>query len=199
MLRRVFVSYHHRNDQKYKNRLVKIGRQFGVFYDKSVRVGEFPDHWNDEQIRKSIREKKLRDSTVTILLVGTKTWTRKHIDWELHASMYDVTGNKRSGILVLTLPEVNTHGYYIAAHGNEEKRYMHPNEKDWTEIDTGVFHYLPYRIMENMTRESVAISVVPWIEVINSPEKLQFLIEVTHRDRKNCKYDTSSPLMGRNS
>ena len=79
-MHKVFISYHHSNDQWYKNELVKLGER--VFVDRSVDTGDIPDEWTDEQIRQEIRDSYLRDSTVTIVLVGTETKQRKHIDWE---------------------------------------------------------------------------------------------------------------------
>ena len=52
----------------------------------------------DEQIRIKIRDEYLRQTTVTILLVGTETQYRKHIDWEVYSSMRDSEKNPKSGI-----------------------------------------------------------------------------------------------------
>ncbi len=197
---KVFISYHHQNDQYYKDQLVGIGEWNDVFVDRSVDTGDIPDHWTDEQIRKVIRDKYLRDSTVTILLAGTETKNRKHVDWELHSSMYDGTINKKSGILVITLPEVNVYGNVIAAHGDVEKLKIYPEVLSWTDkIDKRDFAYLPQRILDNLTRDTVKISVVPWYKVIGYSEKLKYLIDITYRDRKNCNYDFSSSLRRRNS
>ena len=32
----VFISYHHENDQAYKNKLIEYGKNFGVFIDNLV-------------------------------------------------------------------------------------------------------------------------------------------------------------------
>ena len=39
-MHKVFISYHHRNDQGYKNELVKCGD--GIFVDRSVDTGDIP-------------------------------------------------------------------------------------------------------------------------------------------------------------
>ena len=75
----VFISYHHENDQTYKNKLIECGKNFGVFIDKSVDTGEIPEHMSDQAIREKIRDEYLRESTVSILLAGTETKERKHI------------------------------------------------------------------------------------------------------------------------
>ncbi len=88
-MHKVFISYHHSNDQRYKESLVEIGKRNSVFLDRSVDTGNIPDEWSDEQIRRAIRDKYLRDSTVTIVLVGRETKRRKHVDWEIYSSTYD--------------------------------------------------------------------------------------------------------------
>ena len=35
-LHKVFISYHHYNDQWYKNKLVEVGKEYGIFIDRSV-------------------------------------------------------------------------------------------------------------------------------------------------------------------
>ena len=72
-MHRVFISYHHANDQKYKDGLVKWAKENNIFIDYSVDTGDISDDLTDEQIREKIRDEYLRDSTVTILLVGTGT------------------------------------------------------------------------------------------------------------------------------
>ena len=67
-----------------------------------------------------IRDNYLRNSTVTILLVGTETARRKHIDWEIYSSRYDGTVNKKSGILVINLPSIIAHT--IKHHTQEKKK-----------------------------------------------------------------------------
>ena len=103
-MHRVFISYHHENDQYYKNYLVNIGSQYKIFLNYSVDTGDISDYLSDEAIREKIRDEYLRDSTVTIVLVGLETKGRKHVDWEIYSSMIDGKVNKKSGILVANLP-----------------------------------------------------------------------------------------------
>jgi len=57
-----------------------------------------------EIIRQKIRDKYLRDSTVTVVLIGTETWKRKHVDWEIGSSIRQTAYNPRSGLLGILLP-----------------------------------------------------------------------------------------------
>ena len=75
-MHRVFISYHHANDQWYKDTLVEFGKKYNIFEDYSVDTGDISDDLTTEQIRETIRDEYLRDSTVTILLVGTETKNR---------------------------------------------------------------------------------------------------------------------------
>src|SRR5690554_5625983 len=97
---KVFISYHHMNDQDYKNSLCTLARMYNIFEDASVNTGGISDELTDQQIRTIIRDDYLRDSSVTIILVGTETKYRKHVDWEIYSSMYNGAKNKKSGILV---------------------------------------------------------------------------------------------------
>lgn len=201
-MHKVFVSYHHRNDQPYKDELIRYGESFGMFIDKSVDSGDIPDHWSDQQIRKKIRDEYLRDSTVTVLLAGPETEQRKHIDWELYSSMYDGSINKKSGILVINLPTVNCSNYH-AALGGQEKRLIYP-EMDigsWTTVNSwseqaSRFPHLPERIIDNLVAPDARISVVPWNRI--TPEKLRFLIDAAFEGRRFCQYDLHRQMKRQN-
>ena len=130
-MHKVFISHHHDRDQWYKDRLVEFGERYSLFVDRSVDTGDIPDEWTDQQIRREIRDKYLRDSTVTIVLVGSETRRRKHVDWEIHSSMYDGSVNRRSGVVVINLPGIA--GTINAPYGDEEKR-LYPDVTSWTNI-----------------------------------------------------------------
>jgi len=199
-MHKVFISYHHENDQCYKDELVRIGERHSTFIDRSVDSGEIADNLSDEQIRRTIRDKHLRDSTVTIVLVGIETKNRKHIDWEIYSSMYNGSVNKSSGILVITLPSIPSS--IIVAHGDWEKKLLYPNIRSWTPIGSREecernHPNMPDRIIDNIIRQNVKISVVPWNKI--NEESLNFLIEATFKSRLQCKYDLCRPMKRSNS
>ena len=107
-MHRVFVCYHHKNDQLYKEGLISWAKKNQVFIDGSVGLGEIPEDWDDQKVREHIRDEYLRDTTVTIVLVGTETQHRKHVDWEIYSSMHDGKINKKSGLIVILLPSVKS-------------------------------------------------------------------------------------------
>ena len=199
-MHKVFISYHHTNDQQYKEELVEFGQRYSIFVDRSVDTGDIPDTWTDEQIRRAIRDRYLRDSTVTVVLVGPETRRRKHVDWEVHSSMYDGTVNKRSGIVVINLPGISD--FFNAPYGAEEKQLLYPDIASWTTINQRAeyerrYPYMPSRIIDNLMKSDVTISVVPWIRI--NGRTLQFLIEAAFRNRANCRYDLSQPMRRANS
>ncbi len=103
-MHKVFICYHHDKDQCYENYLVDAARQHRIFIDGSVNSGDIEDSLPDEHIREIIRDNYLRDSAVTIVIVGQCTKHRKHVDCEIYSSMFDGTVNKKSGFLVISLP-----------------------------------------------------------------------------------------------
>ena len=198
-MHKVFISHHHRNDQRYKKKLVDLGE--GIFVDRSVDTNDIPDDWADERIRREIRDRYLRDSTVTVVLVGMETKRRKHIDWEIHSSMYDGSVNHRSGIVVINLPTIPDGGCH-APHGNEEKRLLYPDVTSWTNIEDRAeyerrYPHMPERIIDNLVKPEVKISVVPWRRI--NAETLEFLVEAAFGCRKDCPYDLSRPMRRANS
>jgi hypothetical protein len=102
---KVFISYHHDNDQGYKDRFVRLfDNYYDVFIDGSVGDGDIPDGIQTETIRQTIRDKYLRDTSVTLVLIGRETLKRKHVDWEISSSIRHTAYNPRSGLLGILLP-----------------------------------------------------------------------------------------------
>ena len=99
---KVFISFHE-EDIGYKKRFVQKGKN--VFVDRSVDTGDIKDEGlKVETIRQKIRDEYIRDATVTIVLIGPKTWQRKHADWEIGSSIRKTRRNPRCGLLGIILP-----------------------------------------------------------------------------------------------
>jgi hypothetical protein len=102
---RVFVSYHHALDESYKKIFeLRFGNAFGAMVPGSVTVGDIDPNLPTETIRQKIRDEYLRDTSVTVVLIGAESWQRKHIDWEIASSIRDTKANLRSGLLGILLP-----------------------------------------------------------------------------------------------
>jgi hypothetical protein len=200
MAHRVFVSHHHANDQLVKEELVRWAKVNDIFIDWSVDTGDISDDLNDQQIREKIRDEYLRESTVTIVLVGTETKYRKHVDWEIFSSMYDGRVNKKSGIIVINLPSINC-SYYTASHSSE-KETIFPEQTNWITITDRAeyvrrYPYMPDRIIDNLLNPNAKISVISWDKL--TVDKLKFMIEKAYEDRVNCEYDLSRNMRRRNN
>lgn len=196
---KVFISYHHDNDQRYKDKLIRMGEEHAAFIDKSVGEGDISEDLTDQQIRRKIRDDYLKDSTVTIVLVGTETKRRKHVDWEIYSSMHDGGINKKSGILVINLPSAPS--TWILAPREDEKTELYPYIRDWQSIKTRsafeeCFPTVPDRIIDNLV-EGALISVAPWKSI--NPVSLNYLIDVAFRDREKCDYVLSRRMRRANS
>ena len=85
------------------------GRWGDDIVDRSVGDGDMGDGLLVETIRQKIRDEFIADATVTIVLIGSCTWQRKHVDWEIGSSLRSTTNNSRCGLLGILLP---THPNY---------------------------------------------------------------------------------------
>ncbi|MBI4311791.1 MAG: TIR domain-containing protein [Chloroflexi bacterium] len=102
---KVFVSYHHANDEAYRNAFEKIfADRHDILVPKSVQIGDIDPNLPTERVRQIIREEYLHDSTVIVVLIGSQTWQRKHVDWEIGSSIRQTALNTRSGLLGILLP-----------------------------------------------------------------------------------------------
>jgi hypothetical protein len=98
---KVFISYYHYDDQHYRTRFEDL---FGhLFINKSVDKDEIDTDNSDEYIKRLIQSEYLRDTSVIVVLVGPRTYCRKHVDWEISAAISSRVGG-RSGLLGLALP-----------------------------------------------------------------------------------------------
>ena len=199
-MHKVFISHHHDNDQWYKEELVRFGEQNQIFIDQSVDTGDISDGLSDEYIRELIRDKYLRDSTVTIVLVGTETRSRKHMDWEIYSSMYDGTINKKSGIFAIELP--TTSGSLVSASHGQQEKDLYPDITSWVSITTRAEYesrhpYMPDRLIDNLLKPEAKVSVVPWSRI--NVNNLTTLVEAAFLDRAHCEYDLSRPMRRANS
>ena len=166
-----------------------------------MRDGDIPDHLAPETIRTKIRDNWLRNSTVTILLVGTETRYRKHVDWELKSSMYNGPVNSKSGVLVIMLP--STGGTFIHAHSEVEQKLVYPELCGWHSVSTKVdyersYPFLPERIYDNLLTDNVRLSITTWDRIVNSPDNLRLLIDVAFNVRSTNQYDMSRDMRTNN-
>lgn len=198
----VFISYHHANDQIFKDELLKINKQRKIFLDGSVDTGDIDEDLSDERIREIIRDEYLATTTVTIVLIGLETKRRKHVDWEIYSSMFDGVKNKKSGILVVNLPTINCTNF-TAVH-EKEKEVMYPHVTEWTSITDRTeyerrYPYMTDRLIDNLLKKEAKISVVNWNTFISDVNKMKFIIDATFNEKDTCVYDLGRPMRRANS
>ena len=120
---RVFISYHH-DDQAYKEQFARLMEHHIV--DKSVCDDDIDDdNLPTGAIRQRIRDEFIGRACVTVVLIGRRTWQRKHVDWEISSSLRDTESNPRcglAGILLPNHPDVNKAAC--------RRRYMPPRLSD---------------------------------------------------------------------
>lgn len=102
MTHKVFVSYHHANDQKQADYLRTHYGDNNTLLDRSL--SEAYENMTDDEILAAIRTEHLKDTTVTIVLIGSETAYRKWIDWEIYASLRPYGSRTRNGLLGIFLP-----------------------------------------------------------------------------------------------
>lgn len=204
---RVFISYYHSDDQQYKDKLINMTefnydtrRLQSIFEDFSVHENEIDDvGLSSEQIRRIIRDEYIKDATVLILLCGRNTKSRKHVDWELHAAMYDSPTNRQMGIVVINLPTIKQG---VHAGSKEEKSLLSDNSLWFTIENRNEFEqfypYMPSRVIDNFVKD-VPITVVDWDRIVADPQRLKQLIDIAFRRRFDFSYDHSAPLRRNNS
>lgn len=108
---KVFISYHHENDQCHRNRFEQLfSDRFDIMVSKSVQIGDIDPNNNAEYVRQKIRDGYIADATVIIVLIGEETWQRKYVDWEIYSGLRDTKNNPRCGLLGIFLPTHPDHG-----------------------------------------------------------------------------------------
>lgn len=198
---RVFISYYHQDDQFYKDELLRQNSSFNLFEDYSVHENEIDDTGKtDETIRQIIRDQYIKDATILILLCGLNTAKRKHIDWELHAAMFNTDNNPKMGIIAVNLPGTKQ---WVRAHSDEEKELVLPGNNSWVATSTRKdfeeeYPYMPSRIIDNFVA-NVPISVVNWDRISNNPDVFRILIDNAYKRKWTNQYDHSALLRRYNS
>lgn len=192
---KVFISYYHGYEQKFAEKMMDFGKKEEIFEDAYVNNDDIEYGLSSEDVRNLIRDKYIKDATVLILLCGVNTKKRKYIDWELQAAMFNDKANPKLGILVINLPESKNKICKASVHEGklikagvkqfpttrtrEECEYYYPN--------------LPDRLIDNLYRAHVNLTVVDWNVAFNK-EVLMDLVDGAHKRRQAQNYDYKKAL-----
>ncbi|WP_425640953.1 TIR domain-containing protein [Marinomonas gallaica] len=107
---KTFISFHHADDEKRHKFEKEFSQQFDGFVSRSVQDGDIDPNKKTDDIRRIIREKFIKDATVTVVLIGQGTWRRKHVDWEIASSIRNTKNNPRTGLIGILLPSYSASG-----------------------------------------------------------------------------------------
>lgn len=146
--RKVFISYHHDNDQWYYNEFSRFfSRQYEAVQDNSL--DRLVDSTDTDYVMRRIRENYITGTSCTIVLCGAETRWRKYVDWEIKATL-----DKQHGLVGIRLP--NNQPDHLG-------RYHKPDRLQ-DNIDTG---YAIWTSWEFLTLDHLQIC----IENANSKQK----------------------------
>lgn len=111
---KVFISYHHDDQNEVEEFVETFDHERKVFIARGLGVGmeqDIIDSDNSDYVMRRIRELYLKDSTVTIVLIGKCTWARRYVDWEIQASLRHGETVTANGLLGIKLPSYKKSGY----------------------------------------------------------------------------------------
>jgi hypothetical protein len=104
--RKVFIS-HFKGDRTEVGNFINT---FGyVFIPKILGANDnddFINSTNTDYVMRRIRDKYLEDSSVTLVLIGSCTHSRRYVDWEIKSSLQQGQGTP-NGLLGIVLPSQN--------------------------------------------------------------------------------------------
>ncbi len=172
MTRKCFISFK-TEDSVYKS---YIQNNLNVdMIDKSLDIAI--DSEDENYILSKIRSDYLSDSTVTIHLIGTKSsedlgaYEQRFIKRELQASLYNGSGNTRSGILGVVLPDAHNSIYLGALNcGDCGLLVDHVAVNNSTTVrEFNYNYYIPNEKCHYMEDDRYCI-LVPWDGFCQNPE-----------------------------
>lgn len=111
---KVFISYHHADQDEVEEFIETFDHERKVFITRGVGVDieqDIIDSDDTDYVMRRIRELYLKDSTVTIVLIGKCTWARRYVDWEIQASLRHGETVTPNGLLGIKLESYKKNYY----------------------------------------------------------------------------------------
>lgn len=111
---KVFISYHHEDQDEVEQFIETFDHEHNIFIARALGVEmeeDIIDSDNPDYVMQRIRELFLKDSTVTIVLIGKCTYARRYVDWEIQASLRQGDTVTPNGLLGVKLPSYNKKGF----------------------------------------------------------------------------------------
>jgi hypothetical protein len=105
--RKVFIS-HYKGDKKEVDDFIQLfANQEKVFTPFVLGANEnydFINSSNSDYVMSQIRNRYLIDTTITIVLVGSCTHSRRYVDWEIKSSLRQGENYIANGLMGIILP-----------------------------------------------------------------------------------------------
>lgn len=132
--RRVFISHYKEDKTEVEAFINDFCNKQNVFTPYVLGANDnydFIESDKPDYIMSKIREKYLKDSTVTIVLIGSCTHSRRFVDWEIKSSLRQGTNYTPNGLIGIVLPSQGTSAYlplrfeenWVSGHKNCYARY----------------------------------------------------------------------------
>lgn len=100
--RKCFISYHQADLQAVNRFINRFGRP--NFIKRGITLpDEVVNSTDADYVMRRIRQLYIKDSIVTIVLVGRCTWARRFVDWEVQASLRRPADGLPSGLVAILL------------------------------------------------------------------------------------------------
>jgi hypothetical protein len=187
--RHVFISRFHANEAEVNAFIYRWAHLEKLFTPRALGTfdsDDFIDSDNPEYVMAEIRRKYLMDASVTILLIGTCTHSRRYVDWELKSSLRRGE-NVPNGLIAYLLPSAIPPAYGLFGEPIEWGNRAWPSVPDRLAANWNYYQqdkcYARYSIMPN------------------SAEALRDDIEAAFRARTNRAHliQNDAEMMKRNS
>ena len=95
--RNVFLTYHHADQAEAEQFVTSFQRSFNEMRVLGVSDDDAIDRDATDYVLRAIREKYVTGTSATIALIGSCTWARKYVDWELAATLRNNPTDPRGG------------------------------------------------------------------------------------------------------
>lgn len=159
--RKCFISYH-QADLAAVDRFIS---RFGVnnFIKRGITLpDEVINSADTAYVLQRIRQLYLRDSTVTIVLIGPCTWSRRFVDWELQASLRRPADGHPNGLIGILLDRGIKPPLPPRLAANRDSGYAK-------------YHYYPQNVamLENWIEDAYQARVTRRSKIVNQRERFQ--------------------------
>lgn len=179
MAHKCFISFK-KEDLYYKNKLIEKFNTSDVI-DKTL--DRIIDSNNGDYIMNVIRNDYLKDSTVTVFLIGEHSSENEGFDYlgaknyfiqkELQATLYNSKDNSRSGLIGVVLPNMYSKiykGSYLCTHCNKTHNSVNINDNTVIREFSKNYYITPHNGCAWSQEDRYAI-LVKWEDFYNNPEK----------------------------